>query len=107
MFPTARGQSVATFSGRCRSTHEEGGIVRQFTRYLPLFAALACGIAACSDRSPSMPLKPEVPITRSASVNGGAPTPVDSDVVQSGLCNFDVRLQANGRNKILVVGKGK
>lgn len=81
--------------------------MRQFTRYLPLFAALACGIAACSDRSPSMPLKPEVPITRSASVNGGAPTPVDSDVVQSGLCNFDVRLQANGRNKILVVGKGK
>lgn len=79
--------------------------MRYFARYLPLYAALACGAAACSDRSPSMPLRPEVPIPRSASLNGGAPMPFEADDVQSGLCTFDVRLQVNGKNKVLVVGK--
>ncbi|HSQ32915.1 MAG TPA: hypothetical protein VLN49_23825 [Gemmatimonadaceae bacterium] len=78
--------------------------MRHLTQYLPLYAALAYA-AACSERSPSMPLSPDVPITRSASVNRGAPSPVDSEEVQSGLCTFDVRLHANGKGKMLVVGK--
>ena len=79
--------------------------MRHLTRYLPLYAALTYAAAACSERSPSMPLRPEVAITRSASVNGGAPTLVAADEVQSGLCAFDVRLQVNGKGKTLVVGK--
>jgi hypothetical protein len=84
----------------------EGGIVRHLTQYLPVYAALACA-AACSERSSSMPVGPDVPIARSASVNGGAPTLVDADVVQAGLCTFDVRLQVNGKGKMLVVGKAQ
>ncbi len=80
--------------------------MRHRTHHLPLYAALACA-AACSDRSPSVPLKREVPITPLASVNGGAPTPIDSNVVQSGLCTFDVRLQVNGKGKILAVGRAR
>lgn len=79
--------------------------MRQRARYLPVYAALACGPVACSEPSPSMPLRPEVAITRSASLNGGAPTVVEADEVQSGLCAFDVRLQVNGKGKMLVVGK--
>jgi len=79
--------------------------MRHLTRCLPLYAAVAYAAAACSERSPSMPLRPEVAITRSASVNGGAPMPVEADVVQSELCTFDVRLQVNGKGKVLVVGK--
>lgn|SRR5512142_1407908 len=79
--------------------------MRHLTRYLPMYAALAYAAAACSDRSPSMPRRAEIAINRSASVNGGAPTPVEADVVQSRLCTFDVRLQVNGKGKVLVVGK--
>lgn len=78
--------------------------MRFHSRSVPLYAALVCA-AACSERSPSMPLSPEVPITQSASVNGGAPAPVEADEVQAGLCAFDVRLQVNGKGKVLVVGK--
>ena len=80
--------------------------MRRFAQCLPVYAALACA-AACGDRSPSMPLGPDVPITRSVAVNAGAPTPVDSEEVQSDLCKFDVRLHVTGKGKVLVVGKGQ
>lgn len=44
-------------------------------------------------------------IARATSTNGGAPMPVTSDDVVSGLCPFDIRLQTSGLAKMLVVGK--
>lgn len=79
--------------------------MRHLAHSLPLYTALLACAAACSERTPSMPLRPDVPIVSSASVNGSAPVHYAADTVQTDLCAFDVRLQVNGKEKMRIVGK--